>query len=78
LARRKAKLENTQNMIVEMRPEFAQALRRSISFSCKFLTILIHDLESHGKSASLLKMNSKKKRTFAEMEEVKEEEKSLK
>jgi hypothetical protein len=35
-------------------------------------------IESNGKSASLLKMNSKKKRTFAEMEEVKEEEKALK
>jgi hypothetical protein len=32
---RKRKLETPQNQIVEMRPEFAEALRRCNSFSCK-------------------------------------------
>ena len=32
---RKKKLEESQNLIVEMRPEFANALKKSISFSCK-------------------------------------------
>lgn len=34
-------------------------------------------IESHGKSASLLKQNSKRKRRRDEIEEVKEEEKML-
>lgn len=32
---RKAKLEKNQNMLVEMKPEFADALRTSLSFSSK-------------------------------------------
>ena len=35
LQTRRARLETTQNQIVEMRPEFAEALRRCNSFSCK-------------------------------------------
>lgn len=34
---RKQKLEQSQNLIVEMRPEFANALKKSISFSCKLI-----------------------------------------
>lgn len=40
MAKRKDKLEHSQNMIVEMRPEFAQALKKSISFSCKYYLML--------------------------------------
>ena len=38
MTKRREKLENSQNLIIEMRPEFAQALKKSISFSRKFMT----------------------------------------
>lgn len=37
MLRRRSKLEQSQNQIVEMRPEFAEALQRSINFSSKFI-----------------------------------------
>ena len=35
LKTRKERLEEGYNMAVEMRPEFADALRSAVSFSCK-------------------------------------------
>ena len=32
---RKKKLETSQNQLVEMRPEFAEALKRCNTFACK-------------------------------------------
>ena len=32
---RKKKLESSQNLLVDMRPEFAEALKRCSTFSCK-------------------------------------------
>ncbi len=40
VAARRKRLETTQNQIVEMRPEFAEALRRCNSFSCKIIWCL--------------------------------------
>lgn len=57
-----------------MRPEFAAALKKSISFSCKSIDISHYCLESKGRSAHLLKPSSKHKRKRSEIEEVKEEE----
>ena len=59
-----------------MRPEFADALRKSLIFSCNVYMLHMF-IESHGKSAFLLKGSSKHKRKRSEMEEVKEEEKML-
>lgn len=60
-----------------MRPEFAEALRKSISFSCKFIVISYAYTETNGRSAHLLKPSSKLKRKRSEIEEVKEEERML-
>lgn len=57
-----------------MRPEFATALKKSISFSCKSIDNINFHLETNGRSAYLLKPSSKVKRKRSEMEEVKEEE----
>ena len=69
-ARRK-KLEQNQNLMVEMRPEFAQALKRCESFSSKTSPLLNLFVGSKGKAAFLLKPSSKKKRSREELEEVK-------
>lgn len=34
MAKRKAKLEKSQNLMVEMKPEFSEALKKSTSFTC--------------------------------------------
>jgi hypothetical protein len=60
-----------------MRPEFANALKKSIVFSCKINIHKFIILESRGKSAYLLKPSSKMKRKRSEMEEVKDEEHML-
>jgi hypothetical protein len=78
MQQRKEKLEQNQNMIVEMRPEFAAALKKSISFSCISFFVCAKLLESNGRSAFLLKPSSKTKRKRQEIEEVKEEEQLLK
>jgi hypothetical protein len=57
-----------------MRPEFAEALKKSISFSSMILIVGITYIVDRGKSASLLKAGSKLKRKRSEIEEVKEEE----
>jgi hypothetical protein len=77
LQQRKEKLEKSQNLLVEMRPEFANALRNSISFSCKLNIIIELYKETNGRSAFLLKPSSKIKRKRTEIEEVKEEERLL-
>lgn len=60
-----------------MRPEFAEALNKSISFSSNILAINYYAAD-RGKSVALLKPSSKLKRKRSEIEEVKEEEKRLK
>jgi hypothetical protein len=77
LQQRKDKLEKSQNLLVEMRPEFANALKKSISFSCKINIVIELYKETNGRSAFLLKPSSKVKRKRTEIEEVKEEEKQL-
>lgn len=42
LAARRRKLEQNQNLLVEMRPEFAAALRRCSSFSSRYSTGFMH------------------------------------
>ena len=61
-----------------MRPEFAEALKKSISFSSMIIYVNSLSIVDRGKSASLLKPSSKLKRKRSEIEEVKEEEKKLK
>ena len=61
-----------------MRPEFAEALKKSISFSSKIIYVDMIPIVDRGKSASLLKPGSKLKRKRSEIEEVKEEEQRLK
>lgn len=37
---RKEKLEKNQDLLVDLRPEFADALKTAVAFSCKFLISL--------------------------------------
>lgn len=74
---RKDKLEQSRDLLVEMRPEFATALNNSLNFSSKVLLFLVIIAE-RGRAANLLKGSSKRKRGRAELEEVKEEEKAFK
>ena len=76
---RREHLEVSRHLLVDMKPEFAEALQNCISFSCKFVkSLFCFHLEHKGKSVSLLKEGSKRKRKHEEMEEVKEEEEKLK
>ncbi|KEJ82772.1 hypothetical protein OXYTRIMIC_238 [Oxytricha trifallax] len=61
--KRRQKLDQTQNLIVHMRPEFAQALSESLNYSVQ-----------KGKSAHLIKQTSQRKRRMKKVEEVKGEE----
>ncbi|CDW82385.1 UNKNOWN [Stylonychia lemnae] len=63
---RKERLEQNRDLVVEMRPEFADALNRCLNFSTE-----------RGKSANLMKDSSKRKRKANEIREVVEEEKQL-
>jgi hypothetical protein len=60
-----------------MRPQFAEALEKCISFSSNVYCVLIC-IDSKGKSAYLLKNQSKRRRSKEEVEEVKREETKLK
>ena len=76
---RKEHLEQSRNLLVDMKPEFADALQNCLNFSCKSRVItLTYILEHKGRSTALLKDSSKRKRKHQEMEEVKEEEEKLK
>mmetsp|Transcript_8936 Transcript_8936/g.6703 ORF Transcript_8936/g.6703 Transcript_8936/m.6703 type:complete len:120 (+) Transcript_8936:2258-2617(+) len=66
---RKEKLEVKRDLTIEMRPEFAEALNKTLSFS---------SIAEKGKSVGLLKDTSKRKRQRDELEEVKQEESLLK
>jgi hypothetical protein len=77
MKKRKDRLEESQNLIVQMRPEFAQALNSCLNFSSKPYTFF-HFIASHGRAANLVKGSSKRKRTKEEIEEVKGEEEELK
>lgn len=64
LVDRKKKLEESQNLIVEMRPEFANALKKSINFSCKNqiaqqLTFQNPEASQHSFSSHLPKLKEK-------------------
>ena len=76
---RKERLEEKNNLLVEMRPEFAQAFQNCMNFSRKSDRIpLSHrDLVENGRASMLMKGSSKRKRTKAELEEVKQEEEAL-
>ena len=78
IKKRREKLENSQNMMVEMKPEFEAALKKCISFSCKLSISIILSIEEKGRSAFLLKGGAKYKRKRDEMEDVKQEETLLK
>ena len=76
---RKEHIEHARNLLVDMKPEFADALSKCISFSCKYyLTSLLIHIEHKGRSTALLKESSKRKRRHEEIEDVKEEEQRLK
>ncbi len=76
--KRQEKLEKSRDLLVTMRPEFAQALQSCQNFSCKCSSSSSLGLESKGRSAILLKESSKRKRKKSEIEEVKHEEVMLK
>lgn len=74
LEERQHKIEETKSELVDMKPEFAAALEKCISFSnskspplitlpLPYSFILIIDIGSRGKSAFLLKSNAKRRRT---------------
>jgi hypothetical protein len=42
MAKRKAKVENKKDLLVDLRPEFAAALKQTLSFSSKFTSITSH------------------------------------
>ena len=65
-------------MVVELRPEFAEALEKCISFSSIMHYLTNYFIAHHGRAAFLLKDSSKRKRTRPEMEEVKKEEEEFK
>eukprot|EP00349_Pseudokeronopsis_sp_Brazil_P010959 CAMPEP_0202978102 /NCGR_PEP_ID=MMETSP1396-20130829/84642_1 /ASSEMBLY_ACC=CAM_ASM_000872 /TAXON_ID= /ORGANISM="Pseudokeronopsis sp., Strain Brazil" /LENGTH=128 /DNA_ID=CAMNT_0049716971 /DNA_START=3502 /DNA_END=3888 /DNA_ORIENTATION=- len=75
---RKEKLEVKRDLTIEMRPEFAEALNKTLSFSCKVTFIQLTSIAEKGKSVGLLKDTSKRKRQRDELEEVKQEESLLK
>ena len=64
--------------MVEMKPEYAEALKSSSSYSSKPHSSSLNPLADKGRSAFLLKPSSKHKRRRNEMEEVKDEEELLK
>ncbi|KEJ82494.1 hypothetical protein OXYTRIMIC_198 [Oxytricha trifallax] len=70
------KMNKSKNLLVNMRPEFAQALNNSLQFSCK-LFCFNRTLEQRGRSAFLLKETSQRKRRQRDIEEVKGEESLL-
>jgi hypothetical protein len=74
---RKEKVLESRSMLVEVRPEFAKAFAQCMSFSCKNTASIILDGEK-GRFAGLLKGQSKRKRTRAELNEVRSEEEELK
>ena len=76
MRKRKDRLEQSQNLIVQMRPEFAQALNSCLNFSSNNY-ICWPFIASHGRAANLVKGSSKRKRTKEEIEEVKGEEEEL-
>jgi hypothetical protein len=51
---RKKKLEETRNLNVPMKPEFAEALATCVNFSCKLLSLLIQ-FRIKGKSYKYVK-----------------------
>ncbi|KEJ82624.1 hypothetical protein OXYTRIMIC_511 [Oxytricha trifallax] len=61
--KRRERLDQSQNLIVHMKPEFVQALNNSLSYSVQ-----------KGRSAHLIKMTSQRKRRKGDLEEVKGEE----
>ena len=67
---RKERLEEKNNLLVEMRPEFAQAFQNCMSFSCKGMPWSYCDVVKNGRASNLMKGSSKRKRTKAELEEV--------
>lgn len=71
-------MEEKQSLVVELRPEMAEAFEKCISFSSILNISLYYYLAHHGRAAFLLKDSSKRKRTKSEMEEVKQEEEELK
>jgi hypothetical protein len=64
-------------MVLDMHPDFYEALQNTVAFA-SILHSLDHPIASHGKGAYMLKGSSKRKRTHAEVEEVKDEEEELK
>jgi hypothetical protein len=72
------KLEKSQDLIVEMKPEFEAALKKCISFSSKLMTCHKPTIAEKGRSAFLLKGGAKYKRKRDEIEDVKAEESMLK
>ena len=70
-------LQMKQNLNVEMRPEFAQALQNCMSFSSNAFLIGDYHLVENGRASLLMKTSSKRKRTKAELEEVKNEEEAM-
>jgi hypothetical protein len=74
IKKRKEKLESSQDLMVEMKPEFEAALKKCISFSCKQSITFTMPVEEKGRSAFLLKGGAKYKRKRDEMEDVKQEE----
>ena len=61
-------------MLVEMKPEFGTAFKKSKRFSSINTTYLRCPIAEKGKSAFLLKGSAHVKRKRSEMDEVKEEE----
>ena len=78
--KRKTKLEKQNDLMVEISPEFEEALKDCQTFSCKLFLRINPTLfsESKGKVLSSLKKGSIRKRTNKELEEVKEVEEFFK
>ncbi len=74
---RKERLEEKNNLLVEMRPEFAQAFQNCMNFSRKSDSLISMFLVENGRASMLMKGSLKRKRTKAELEEVKQEEEAL-
>ena len=70
-------MDKQDHQIIEIRPEFNEALQNCIHFSSKYLSVHVF-VEEKGKAANMLKPGSKRKRGAVEVlmadEERKEEE----
>ena len=76
IKKRNEKQEQSRNLCVQMKPEFESALKSCLTFSSMYFSYQL-SIGEKGRSAALLKSQSKRKRKKNEIEEVKEEEKQL-